>query len=206
MATAMPNRHIERNRLDTVLTWTAAGWVGPVTVTNRRGNHDLARSLGRSSRGGEHLPHMPHDHQVLVGRDDADDAAAVRPADRVRVGGVALGVEPEPEMIQPLTGLPAHWSRPLADSSGEHEGVEAAERCRERADLLPDLVTEHGDRLGGGRLTLPALEQRLHVGTQTRDTEEPRLVVHQTVEPIAVVALLSQQIEQHARVKVATAR
>jgi len=51
------------------------------------------------------------------------------------VGGVALGVEPEPEMIEPLTGLPPHGRRPLADTSGEYEGVEATQRCRERADV-----------------------------------------------------------------------
>src|SRR6266581_149015 len=149
---------------------------------------------------------MTRDHQVLLGRNDADAASTIRPADRVSVGGVALGVEPEPEMIEPLTSLPPHGRRPLADASGKNKGVEATQRCRERADLLSELVTEHGDRLRGGRLTLPALEQRLHVGTQTRDTEEPGRIIYQPVEPLAVVAFLPQQIQKHTGVQVATTR
>src|SRR5712692_6501557 len=94
-------------------------------------HRSLPLPTGRVRRGGQHGKGMPRDHQVLVSRDDADHAPTVRPAHRVGMGRVALGVEPEPEVLEPLASLPTDGGGPLADAAGEDEQVEPAQRRRE---------------------------------------------------------------------------
>src|SRR4029453_13795515 len=59
---------------------------------------------------------------------------------------------------------PPRGPPPLASPAGEGQRVEPAEPGREGADRLARLVAEHGHRLRGLRIAVPALEQRLHVG------------------------------------------
>ena len=121
------------------------------------------------------------------------------------MGRVALVVELEPEVLEPLAGLPSDGGGPLADAAGEDEQVEPAQRRREGADTLSELIAEHGDGLGGGRLPIPPLQQRLHVRARSRDAQQARLVVHEPLQPVGIIAFPSQQVDRDAGVQVSAA-
>ena len=106
---------------------------------------------------------MPGYHQVLVGWDDANEAAAVRGTNRIGIGVVSFAIEPDGEVFQATTGLPSHRCGAFADTASENQEIESAKCGAERADLLSELIAEHLHRHRGIWLGIRSFEQRLHV-------------------------------------------
>src|SRR5260370_31228742 len=151
-------------------------------------------------------PRVPRNHQIFVRRDDPDRADAGRRADGRGVGGVAPWVEPDPEMVEPLTDLPADWRRSFPDAARKDQHLHAAQDSREGAEILADRRAEHLDSLGRSGIALPSHQQGLHVRRGRRDAEEARLFVEEMLKLRCAVALLTHQIEKDARVEISAAR
>src|SRR5436190_23699863 len=103
------------------------------------------------------------DHQILLGWDHPHGAGALWCADRIGRGLVSLRIKTNPKKLQTATRFPAHGRRSLPDSSGEHQGIEAAQRRRQCSDGLAQLITEQFHRLSGMWVACPLVEQGLHV-------------------------------------------
>ena len=91
----------------------------------------------------------------------------------------------------------------LADATGEHQRIEAAQRSGERTQLARDAVDVQIDREPGARLL--AGEQRAHVARDARDAEQPGLVVDQLLDGARVHAALVHQVQDDAGVDGAAA-
>src|SRR6478736_6200096 len=118
---------------------------------------------------------MARDHQLFVGGDHPRGDPARSAADARTVRGVRLRVELDAEPRR----LPAHALADrrgaLADAGGEDDGVQAAERGGERAELAPDAIDEEFHReLRAGRF---GLEELAHIARNSGNAEEPGLLV-----------------------------
>src|SRR5918993_4070863 len=120
---------------------------------------------------------MLGDHQVFVGRHDADSHRGIVAGDDRRVRRVALGVDPDAEELEALADALSHWRGVLADAAREDEGVEPAESSSHSPQELLRLVTKKSDRLGGAPVVRLAVEQVSHVCARPRDAEEAGLLV-----------------------------
>src|ERR1051325_8752961 len=100
---------------------------------------------------------MARDHSFLVGAHDMHFAAAL--THDWCTGGVASVIEHDPEVLETATDLEPDRRGVLADAAGEHQGLDAAERGRERADRLARVIAEHVDRKCSARLARAKLEQ-----------------------------------------------
>src|SRR5215469_5483594 len=83
------------------------------------------------------------DYEIFVGGNDPHRAFAVRAADRIFVGGVALAVDFNSEVSQSSAYFPSHVRVVLADSTSEDQRVDAFQHRGHRSDLLAQVVAEH---------------------------------------------------------------
>src|SRR5208282_3671479 len=89
----------------------------------------------------------------------------------------------------------------LADPGREDDGVQPAERSRERAQLAANSVNVEVDRrLRAGRV---AFEQRTHVAGNARYAEQARLLVDELLDSACVHLEFVEKVEDHARVQAA---
>ncbi len=107
--------------------------------------------------------------------------------------------------LQTATNFPAHRRGSLTDSSGEHQGIEAAQRRRQRSDGLAQLIAEQFHRLSGMWVTCPLVKQGLHVRANAGHAEQSCLVVHKPRELARIIVFLVNQVEQDAWIQVASA-
>src|ERR1019366_1167125 len=107
----------------------------------------------RSSRLPEHAIHRARNHHFLVGTNDPNGDAPGGHRNYRLVPAIRLRIELDAEESKPFADARADRRRILANSTGEYECVEPAERGGERADPFLRLVTEERDRL-----------RRAHVG------------------------------------------
>src|SRR5262245_35268257 len=84
-----------------------------------------------------------------------------------------------PSHVAPLQTR-AQASAVLADASGEHDGVESAERRRQRSELAPDAIHEEIDRCLRGRIV--GRFERPHVAGNPGHAEKARLRVQKLLD------------------------
>src|SRR5438128_10130994 len=91
-------------------------------------------------------------HKVLVGlhHEDGDTTIWCADARPVLTVGRLVELDPEPA-ADPADGASYRYSI-LADAGGEHDPVNAPERCCERTDLAGCAIAEHLDRKSRARL------------------------------------------------------
>ena len=103
-------------------------------------------------------------------------------------------------------GFRAYRGGMLADSAGEDQQIQAAERGCHGANCFSDLIAEHFDRhrrVGVGRARV---EQCFHVGAESGDAEQAGFQIHEITESRGVVAFLLEQIQHHAGIEIARPR
>ncbi len=88
---------------------------------------------------------MAGDYRLLVGRDDPDVDAAVPCADAGGASRIRAGVQPQPEPSQARAYSGADGRGVLADSGGEHQAVQPAQRADQGAHFRGDPVGEQLD-------------------------------------------------------------
>src|SRR6266446_4632851 len=142
---------------------------------------------------------MPGYHQVLVGWDDANDAAAVRSANRIGIGVVSFAIEPDAEVFQATTGLPSHRCGPFADTASENQQIESAKRGAEGADLLSNLIAEHLHCHRSIWVSIGSFEQHLHVRNACY-AKQSGLMVQKLGESRRIEMSIVQQVENDSRV------
>src|SRR5215467_3967350 len=86
---------------------------------------------------------MAGNHQVLVGLDNISGDAAPGCADAWPVLAVGCFVEFQAQPAASTADGAADWDSVFADTRGEYDAIEAAERCGERADLTRSAIVEH---------------------------------------------------------------
>src|ERR1035437_3845431 len=150
-------------------TCTSAAW--PSCIVHTRPPRAQANSLSRLRDSSwepfelEHAADRARDHPFLVRANDAHgDPAGIR-GNQALVRRVALFFEFDPKKPQPAADSGADYRYVLADAAGEHQCVQSAERCGERADPFLDLVTKQGDRLGCPHILRFARHQVPHIRT-----------------------------------------
>src|SRR5690606_28623331 len=141
--------------------------------------------------------------QFLVGRDGVDrDPAAIRGYARA-AGAIGGMIERDAEPGRPLAHARADLGRALADARREHEAIEAAQDCGERAELTAYPPDEQIDRGPGARVV--TREQRAHVVADPRHALQPALVVEHALDRVRVHAVGAHQMQHDARVERAAA-
>src|SRR3954469_6625524 len=85
-----------------------------------------------------------------------------------RMVAVSRGIDVDAEEPEMLADPRAHDVRMFADTAGEDEHIESAERRCVGADLLPDTVTIDRDRDAAPLVGCLAREQLAHVGGPAR--------------------------------------
>ncbi len=89
----------------------------------------------------------------------------------------------------------------LADTAGEHEGIDARESHGDAADFTGEPVGEGFEgNLGAHVAFARGLRQGAHVVRQAGEAEEARFLVHELVEAVDIVAVLLADEEEHCRV------
>ncbi|MPL97123.1 hypothetical protein SDC9_43311 [bioreactor metagenome] len=144
----------------------------------------------------EHLCRGAGDDDFLVRRDHQNAGLAGR--DLARMGDVLLGIQSDAQPLHPLADLGTDIGRILADAATEDEPVDAAKRRRDAAEFTPDAEAEIVDRLLRVRI-VRGLE-RAHVVRHPRQPLQPRLLVKQLRQPVAVEPVGVHQVQQNARV------
>src|SRR5580704_14808967 len=74
------------------------------------------------------------DDQFFVGGDDADDDAAGRGGNDVRIGGIGGGVDGHAKVREAAADFGANFGGVLADAAGEDQGIQAIQRGGVGAD------------------------------------------------------------------------
>src|SRR5262245_49393816 len=118
-----------------------------------------------------------------------------------RIGG---RIELDPEPGQPRADTAADERSVLADATGKDETVDAAHGCGERCRLALDAIDEVVDRDPGERRL--GGEQVAHVVADTGEPLQPAFLVEEPLEPRAIPALGSHEVEQYAGVDLSGAR
>ena len=91
----------------------------------------------------------------------------------------------------------------LADAAGEHDGIESAQRARQRTQLPADAVNEQIHREFRSRFV--GSKQGAHVAGNAGDAEQARLLIEQLFDGTGIHLQLVHQIEDDPRVQVAAA-
>src|SRR6185295_8395164 len=89
------------------------------------------------------------DDALLVGGDDPGAHRALHLRDDGPAGGIGLRVVDQAEPGRALAHLGAHGRGVLADTAGEDERVDAAQRRRQRAEVADDGIAVLFDRVAG---------------------------------------------------------
>jgi hypothetical protein len=110
------------------------------------------------------------------------------------------------ETSESLTSLPAHGHCMLSDPPGENECFYAVKDGREGPDVFAKVIAEHADRLVGEGIIFPFLDERLHVRTDQRNTEQAGLTVYKLIDLCRAVTFLVHEKEQHSWVYVSASR
>ena len=92
----------------------------------------------------------------------------------------------------------------FTDARRKNHGVDAAQRRRERGDLLRDPMREQLDRFTRRRLI--AAEQIAAIGAYSRDAEQSRAVIENVFDARERLSLLLQEMDDDAWVERAAAR
>lgn len=102
-------------------------------------------------------------HQVLVGWDNANEAAPVLGTNGIGIRVISCRIELDAEVFQSTTDRPSHRGGVFAETASENQEIESAKGGGERADLLSELITEHPHRHLSAHLGILSFEQRFHV-------------------------------------------
>src|SRR5262245_21674896 len=133
--------------------WIAWSSSRPVRTTSSRSTAPTADRRTSSTRFDESEPEqmagVARDHALLVGGDHPGASGGVGLRADGAPGGVALRGVDQAEPGGTLAYLGADGRRVLADATGKSEGVEPAERRRQRAEVADDGVTVLLDRIAG---------------------------------------------------------
>jgi hypothetical protein len=78
---------------------------------------------------------MRRDHRFLIRGADQHAHRITRAADLWAVGGIGFRVQIDAQKAKPSTDARAHTMRILANTSGEHQGVYAADGSGQSADF-----------------------------------------------------------------------
>src|SRR5262245_15216086 len=113
---------------------------------------------------------VPRNNELFVRRYDPRRHATARARDPRTARRVRAFVESDAEPHGRRADALANLRRVLADASGEDQPVDAAERCRKRADVLRGLIDEVIDRKA--RTRRAAVQQLAHVVADARDAEQ----------------------------------
>src|SRR5262245_27742120 len=141
---------------------------------------------------------MPRDHQFLVSRHDVNGDLAVGARDEQLASLVPRRVERRPEPTE-LAGDPsAHDGRIFAYTGSEYEGVEPADRGRQRASIDADAMDEMVECEPCTRRI--ARKQVTHVVADAGKPLEARLLVEQVLQLRCRHLTLLKQIEKYARI------
>src|SRR5437762_7373873 len=95
----------------------------------------------RCNQSEEHAG-MTRDHELLVSGNDPRGDFRFGPGNASTASHVGVGVELEAEPGRGFADAAAYLRRVLADTAGEDQGVDAAERGGERSDRLRGAVNE----------------------------------------------------------------
>ena len=150
--------------------------------------------------------HVAADLPLFLRRQNADLAWTVPGIDPLRATSVACRVQADAGPCQPFANIGTRLRVVLADTTGEHQCVDAMERRCHRGDLLAHGQREHADRQLGGRWFALDLSQASQVAADPLYSEQAGAVVDQALEGARVHALFARQPGEHARVQVAAAR
>ena len=88
---------------------------------------------------------MARDHELFVGWDHPRRNATIRRAYARPSVFVGRRVERELQPRSAAANAGAYGSGPFTDAAGEYQGVNTAERRRERTELAPDSIDEQFD-------------------------------------------------------------
>src|SRR4029077_3872185 len=113
---------------------------------------------------------------------------------RVISGNVEFHSKPAGATTNPF----ANHRRVLADATCEDDRVEAADRGSQGAKLTPNAIDEEIDcQLG---TWLRALQQGAHVARNSRNPEQPRLLVNEPLNGVWIQLKLIEKVENPARI------
>src|SRR4051794_19286185 len=113
---------------------------------------------------------MPGNQALLIGCNNPYLEGGIIAADPPPTGLVPLAIKRDACPVAAFDDLGACRGVVLANPAGKDEAIEAAQRCRQRADLADDTIYKQIDRLtrprGGGS------PQRPHVRRNTGNPEQ----------------------------------
>ena len=147
---------------------------------------------------------MPGDGSFLAGGDHANLDRTRTRANKVNGPVICFPIEFDAQPAQSVADQRTHFSRVLADASGEHYAIQPLQRDSHCADRFSDFEREEVDRLGGAGVA--AGQQHAHVAGDAGHSEQTRLVIQNLFELLRRQAALALQIKQDAGIDRPAAR
>src|SRR5271163_3402231 len=137
-------------------------------------------------------------HQLLVGRDDMDREATVAHRYQGCPRRIRCGIERAAQPGQLFHNPRPHARRVFADSSGEHEAIDAPERCRQKARLQSDPIGEVIESEPGARFGTRF--EFAHVVADTRQALQSTFLVKKILDFGRAHSLFLDEVKHHSGV------
>src|SRR5215467_11045129 len=164
-----------------------------------RGNRGLRKPFGPANR--EQRQGMARDHEFLIGRNDVETDATISCGDRRGGCRIGLRIELAPKPGERLHDACSEGRRVLADSRGEHEGVEPPEGGSQQACMEPDPIDEIVER--EARLRVGTRFQLAHVVAEAREALQSALAIQQVLNLCGGHVLFLDEVKHDAGIDLA---
>ncbi len=113
----------------------------------------------------------------------------------------------EPQGFKSVRGRRADVAAVLSDAAGEYHNICTAQQSHVSSDYLAHRASKDVERQSGfGVSGAGAFLQGLYVALPGRETEKTALMIQQSFQFIGIEFLVTQKINDHARVEIARTR
>src|SRR5205809_704678 len=140
---------------------------------------------------------------VLFGANHKDPNLRFRLGDVLvnRRSAVLRAVDSQPEKLELFRHALAQWSAILADSTGEYDRVDSAQRRHHRANPKAQAMRINVERETRAFASMRHRIQNFsHVAADARQATQPGFPIQNAVELVGGVALVAHQIDQDTRI------